>query len=467
MKPTLTPTKKQDKAYELLQDDSTRFVLFGGGAGGGKSWLGCEWLITSCYIHPGSRWFIGRKELKRLMKSTFITFRKVCKYHNIPEDDWRIDGKYNYIEFENGSQIDLLDVARKPSDLEYERFGSSEYTGGWIEEAGEVDFGAYDVLKSRIGRHLNKELDLLPKMLLTANPNKGWLYREYYMPWKNAELPEGKAFIQSLYDDNPHTSEEYGKQLSQISNPATIQRLKYGNWEYGDDPAKLFDYEALVDLFSNTIEDDRRKYIVADIARYGNDKTVIGLWNGLTLKSAKIIKSSSTTTVSQEIRTLAHDEKVPFSHIIVDEDGVGGGVVDQLGGIKGFMANSTPFDVWDPRKDKKVRANFKNLKAQCFFRLSDIVNNHEMCVEVEDEIFKEELIEELEQIKQKNPDKDNKLSIIPKDEIKDTLGHSPDIADMMMMRMFFEFKRPKEVDNIRRSVQKQQARKRITKNEAR
>jgi polyribonucleotide nucleotidyltransferase len=90
-----------------------------------------------------------------------------------------------------------------------------------------------------------------------------------------------------------------------------------------------------------------------------------------------------------------------------------------------------------------------------------------MCVEVEDEIFKEELIEELEQIKQKNPDKDNKLSIIPKDEIKDTLGHSPDIADMMMMRMFFEFKRPKEVDNIRRSVQKQQARKRITKNEAR
>ena len=151
--PTIKPLPKQHLAYEALKDTVVKYVFFGGGAGGGKSWLGAEWLITNCYFFPGSRWFIGRKELTRLMKTSFITFQKVCKYHKIPNDDWKFNGKYNYIEFKNGSVIDFLDVMLKPSDPLYERFGSSEYTGGWLEEVGEIEFKAFDVLKSRIGRH--------------------------------------------------------------------------------------------------------------------------------------------------------------------------------------------------------------------------------------------------------------------------------------------------------------------------
>ena len=135
MIPTIKPTKKQHIAYQYLKDNNTKYLLFGGGAGGGKSWLGCEWLITNCYFYEGSKWFIGRNELSRLMKSSFETFKKVCKYHGIPESDWKLNGQYNFIEFKNGSRIDLLDLAYKPSDSEYERFGSLEYTGGWIEEA--------------------------------------------------------------------------------------------------------------------------------------------------------------------------------------------------------------------------------------------------------------------------------------------------------------------------------------------
>ena len=52
--------------------------------------------------------------------------------------------------------------------------------------------------------------------------------------------------------------------------------------------------------------------------------------------------------------------------------------------------------------------------------------------------LKEGLIEELEQIKRKNSDKDGKLEIIGKDEIKENLGRSPDLADCLMMRMYFE-----------------------------
>src|ERR1700756_1860139 len=77
MKPIIRPTSKQHEAWEILRDKQTSALFFGGGAGGGKSWLGCEWAITNTYFYPNSKGFIARKELKRLMLSTYITFQKV------------------------------------------------------------------------------------------------------------------------------------------------------------------------------------------------------------------------------------------------------------------------------------------------------------------------------------------------------------------------------------------------------
>ena len=39
------------------------------------------------------------------------------------------------------------------------------------------------------------------------------------------------------------------------------------------------------------------------------------------------------------IKTLLAEERIPYSHAILDENGVGGGLVDHLKGIKGFVAN--------------------------------------------------------------------------------------------------------------------------------
>jgi hypothetical protein len=86
-------------------------------AGGGKTWLYCGWLLVWAYFNPGSRGFIARNELNRLMNSTYVTWTKVCAYHHIPENDWKLDGKYKVIRFANGSTIDLLD--------DFDRFGSS------------------------------------------------------------------------------------------------------------------------------------------------------------------------------------------------------------------------------------------------------------------------------------------------------------------------------------------------------
>ena len=439
---TIRPTQKQHEAWEALRTKSE--VFFGGGAGGGKSWWLCETRLVNCYLHPGYKSFIGREELKRLMQSTYVTWNKVCNFHGIPKEDWKLNGKYNYIEFKNGSRIDLLDLKMLPSDPLYERFGSLEYTDGAIEEAGEVNYMAYDVLQSRIGRHLNKEKGIKPTLAITGNPKKNWTYKTFYKRFKDGTLPIDSAFIQSLYTDNEYTAESYGEQLAKINDKATKQRLMYGNWEYDDDPTTLIDFDSIIDLYTNKV-DKGEKYLVADIARYGRDKSVVTCWKGLECYKIEVYEKQGLDITTENIKKLLEDEAIPYSHAIIDDDGVGGGVVDNLRGVKGFVNNAVAIEEREDGakievKDGKLielKPNYQNLKTQCYYKLAEAINKHEMSVKTEDEKIKGLLEEELEQVKTKDADKDGKLKIIGKDEIKELIGRSPDFADNLMMRMFF------------------------------
>ena len=446
--PTVKPLPKQDKAWNYLLDNVTKYLLFGGGAGGGKSWLGCEWLIVMCETYPETRWFIGRKKLTVLMKSSFITFKKVCKHHDIPRNHWNLNGKYNYIEFWNGSRIDLLDLKLNPSDPMFEELGSTEYTGGWIEEAGEVVFKAFDVLKTRIGRHMNKEYGLHPKLLLTCNPKKNWLKRIIWKPWKKKILKKIYAYVQSLYSDNHYTSDIYGEQLSEIADKVTKQRLKGGNWDYDDDENCLIDGEAIQDIWYNPIDGSEKRYAVLDVARFGKDKTKLYLWEGFAVYKIITWENQDTAVTSTKVKKILIEEDIPRKYLIGDEIGIGAGVIDQIKGMNGFVANSSPLERKDREKVAIIRngevvyktpkENFATLKDQCGWMLADKINNYEVSIETEDEQLKEDIEEELSELKDEKPDEDVKKRLVPKDDIKENIGRSPDDLDCLLMRMWFE-----------------------------
>lgn len=381
------------------------------------------------------------------MSSSFETFKKVCKFHKIPDSDWKLNGQYNYIEFFNGSKIDLLDVKFEPSDQLYERFGSTEYTGGWLEEAGEIDFGAFDVLKTRIGRHLNKEFNLHPKLLITANPKKNWLKRLFFTPYKNGTLPDNYSFVRSLYSDNNYTSDIYGEQLNEISDKATRDRLKDGNWDYDDDKASLVSGDAIQDLYTNTV-DEGDKYATLDIARFGKDTTRLYLWNGFKCYKRYVWQGQDTEITAIKVRTILEEEKIPYSRVIADEVGVGGGVIDKLRGIKGFIANSSPLEnpnakpVTIIKNGKPTLAtqkeNFGTLKDQCGYMLAEKINSRAISIIDCDETDKERISEEISELKDAKPDEDTKKRLISKDIIKENIGRSPDDLDCLIMRMWFD-----------------------------
>lgn len=446
----LTPTIKQDIAWQYLIDDKTKFIGFGGGAGSGKSFWGVTWLIVMCYMYPGYRGFIARNELKRLMNSTFVTFKKACTYYKIPSDEWTLDGKYNVIKFNNGSTIDLLDVAFKPTDADYERFGSLEYTGGFGEELGEWPFDAFDILKSRIGRHNiftidGKEVELAPKFFGGFNPSRNWVYRVFYMPWSKGQLAPDYAFIPALYKDNPYTAKTYGENLASITNEVNRARLMEGDWEYEDDANALVRFDHLQDMFTNFIKKEDEKYLIIDVARKGADATVFSFWQGLECYRVEKYHKQGTDKTIQQAKDFSASEQIPMSQVLVDEDGIGGGVVDGLPGVKGFTANSTPIPTATQIRSRHrqiqneftPKSNFKNLKAQCAFKIAELITDHKVAVTATN--IRDELMEELPALlKEKDFDKESKIQLIPKEEVKEALGHSPDLGDTFIMRAWFE-----------------------------
>jgi phage terminase large subunit len=432
------PTKRQLEAYQILLDKTTTELLYGGGAGGGKSHLGCAWLILSCLQYPGTRYLMGRAILKTLKESTLLTFFRVCRQWGLKKD---IDYKYNsmagVITFRNESEIYLKDLFNYPSDPEFDELGSTEYTGAFLDEASQIEEKAFNIVISRL-RYRLSEYNLVPKILIATNPTKNFIYREFYRPAVEGQLKPYRKYVQSLVDDNPYMPAVYKENLLKLDR-VSKERLLFGDWEYDDDPSRLFDYDCLVSMFTNPYREQAREqlYLSVDVARFGTDLTVIYFWRDLCIDQVFASSKKSTAETKDFIIQLCEKYGIPRHNIVIDEDGVGGGLVDQLPGVRGFVNNSIALE---PSLGKKE--NFANLKSQCYFMLADLVNSNKITTKEIPIEARKRIIQDLEQIKRHNPDKDEKIRVTPKEEIKEHLGKSPDYGDGMMMRMIFLLKKP-------------------------
>ena len=423
----VTLTIKQTEALDFLEnfDNDVTEVIYGGSAGSAKSFIGCYWILKCAMKYPGSRWVIGRSVLKTLKQTTLVTFFKVCKIQNIP---------YNYKEqigeiyFENGSIVILKDLAYQPSDPDFDDLGGLEVSGVFCDEIAQIRKKAWDVLVTRIRFGL-KEYGIKPKIFGSLNPSKNWVYTYFYKPYKDGTINDTrKRFIRALPTDNPYLDESYLKVLKE-SPKQERDRLYYGLWETDDDN-QLCNQDAIQNIFSNTWVDGNQYYITGDVARQGADKAVIIVWKGLKVVRVVTYDKSDFDLLKDTITTLKNEYQVANNNIILDDDGVGGFLVDAVRS-KGFINNSTPLN----------KENYQNLKTQCYYKLAQYINEGKLYIpeDILNSIEKELLIEELEQVKSVQSD-DGKLKILSKQEIKSNIGRSPDFSDAIMMRMWFEYK---------------------------
>lgn len=450
---------KQELAWIAWENDAVDDVIYGGAAGGGKSYLAGQVLTGTALKYPGCRQFLGRKELKSLMMTSYITLtQKVFPTYGLRQGiDWRLDGKYNIIHFKNGSTIALLDLAYVPSDPLFDRFGSHEYTKGWIEEASEVHFKAYDVLKSRVGRWMNQEKGIKAKLGLSLNPSQDWPYRLFYSPWKEAGKPvdprkplvsmrvfvNGKehnrtfVFIPALARDNKFTAGEYQKNLATITDPVLRARLMDGDWEFSNTKDTLFDAQTIADIFKNAVAKTDDRYMIVDASRLGGDELVLNCWRGWDAYKIKRFTMKRTPEAVSLIITTADQEGIPRENILIDEDGVGGGILDYVEGALGFHGGASPFGKIG---EQKRLENYENLRSQCMYHLALKARERAVVISDPDIETREKAADDLKQMKRRDSDKDGKLKVVKKEDMKAALGRSPDVGDTLMMRSYFDLR---------------------------
>ena len=165
----------------------------------------------------------------------------------------------------------------------------------------------------------------------------------------------------------------------------------------------------------------------ADIATKGRDRFVAGSWIGNVCTIAIDKEYSPSKEVQEDLKQLMIRDRIPRTLTVVDADGVGSFLESYLEGIKEFHGG------WKPQD-----ARYQNLRAECYFKLAELINGRKLRIICTD-AQRDRIIDELGALKQSHIDNDvGKKDVIKKDEWKTLLGgKSPDYSDMLMMAMIF------------------------------
>lgn len=266
---TIELSEKQTIAFQLLEDSITNELLYGGGAGGGKSMLGCIWHIHRRTKYANSRGLIGRAKIANLEQSTLVTLFKVASLMGYKQNiHYTYNSQKHTINWSNGSQTILKDLFLYPSDPDFTSLGSTEYTDAFIDEGTEITLKAFEIVSTRIRWNLDL-YKLVPKILITANPSDGWV-KERFIEADNKEviLAPHQRFIQSLVSENPDEDFKrlYIQQLERLSSDYDKQRLLYGDWSANREVQSPFATQWNdAKHISNAPEYDHKKQLIISI----------------------------------------------------------------------------------------------------------------------------------------------------------------------------------------------------------
>ncbi len=158
----------------------------------------------------------------------------------------------------------------------------------------------------------------------------------------------------------------------------------------------------------------------ADIARFGDDSTVIGFRIGPVVKHFDVVHGSDTMEVAGKIKNLAYD--LSPQAIAIDSIGIGAGVVDRLFemGVEGVEAVNVSKPAFDVER-------FANRRAELYWGLRERFHTGDIVIPRE-----EKLIEELASIKYLITSR-GQIQIESKDKMKRRSASSPDRADMLAL----------------------------------
>lgn len=422
---------------------SEEYKLFGGAMGGGKTAALINEGQQLNLDYPGNFGLLIRKTWPSFQDSVLPQVEKFIDTQLVA--DWNHSSKH--ITYKNGSRTRYGGLGDKPDD--WEKWMSGEY--GWIaiDQAEQFTELEFEMLATRLRLRVP---GILYFFLLSCNPNIGWIKERFIESNKPDHI-----FIPSLPMDNAaNLPATYITRMKKILTPQRQKALLDGDWEAIGEPDNVFTYLEVQKAKKRRVEPGEPVEIGADIARSGDDESVIVLREGLQVRIHSHAQGHDLMRTTGEIWKLVQDKVIPRWKdklnkiaIKVDADGMGGGVVDRLKEQR--VEKETLYTemilkmVSTERKTELVKteykfrikiieihgaakarnpARYKNQRAEIHFGLREILGD----LDIPDD---RELATQLMAIKY-GQNSAGQLEIIPKDKIKEKLGRSPDLAEAVI-----------------------------------
>lgn len=159
------------------------------------------------------------------------------------------------------------------------------------------------------------------------------------------------------------------------------------------------------------------KVIGVDVARMGDDRTVITFRQGLAVKRPVILRNALTEVIAGRVAEMVFKEQADA--VMVDgTGGWGSGVIDALRllGIPVYEVHSS---------GKPIDDRYYNLRAEMHFKMAEAVKGGLALPNMNE--YKRELVA---------PEyffHNDKMQLTDKEQIKDKIGESPDVADSLAL----------------------------------
>jgi hypothetical protein len=323
----------------------------------------------------------------------------------------------------NGAVIHFKS-ADKPDNL----FGEDVYSIVF-DEAPRAKVEAYYALRSTITATRGK-MKLIGNFGGVAN----WMHQ---IKEKALTDPEYAYFKVTAWDAvREGILEEEEILQAQKDLPAKVfKQLYLAEETEGED--QLISFDTMQSFFTNNFVKGGQKYITADIALHGSDKFVLFVWDGFIIIDCIIVDKCEAPEVEKIIKDAANKYNVQRNNITYDADGLGSFLRGYLKGARPFNNGAKPIG----------KTNYKNLKSQCGYEFAKHCRLNGVYITCE--IDRADLFKELECLKSYKLDLDGKIQLMPKEKIKEIIGHSPDLLDALIMRMMFDLEPNKGVYYVR------------------
>jgi hypothetical protein len=356
---------------------------------------------------PDNNGVIVRKNFTDLRDSTVSDFERYTGLKLNTDKDVILPNK-SKIMFRHGTELDLL----KNVNL------------GWFMLEQAEEFESEEQFEFLRGRLRRSNIPFHTGFIIANTLGHNWIWKM----WKNNPASEDYELVEATSFDNkdilpPATIKDWERMKEE--SPHHYARYVMNSWEDLEEEDNLIPYE-----FINNSKNlgfmpmsDGGIVVGVDIARFGDDETVFTAIQKCSPTHWKqIFQEHYNHRDLMQTAGRAKDLKEQYNaeYLVIDDDGLGGGVADRL----------TEQDIPVVRfkaSEKAVRDGFWNKRIEQFWKVRELLRQGYLELYNDDELH-----QQLSSLKYKF--KSNGLKILEsKDEAKKRGIKSPDRADALMM----------------------------------